>query len=59
MGYPLGPITHFAQFLSRTILDKIPTIPTNIVCTCHVGLHVDFPSLEITMRCSPCQKFLN
>ena len=43
------PITNFIRPTFKEPLKKLPTIPTHIVHTCHVGFHVDSSSTEVVM----------
>jgi hypothetical protein len=41
------------MYIQRVVSKRFPTIPTNIIHTCHVAFHVDFSSIKDVMGCGP------
>ena len=52
MGCAQNPPHISSGLPSRAILKIFPSIPANIIHTCHVGFHVDFSSIETIVSCS-------
>ena len=48
-----GPPQILSSLFLRALMKEFPTIPANIIHTCHMGFHVDFSSSEIVMGCGP------
>lgn len=57
MGCPPSVTTRSTQPNLKNHCEKSPlqspTTPTNIIHTCHVGIHVDFSSIDYVISCSP------